>query len=69
LADRTANRIIVVTLYETLADLEAGDLLFRQTLADPRFAGVLAEQLLSAGSRSYACGPQPGTTIVELASA
>jgi hypothetical protein len=54
LADRTANRIIVVTLYETLAD--------------PRFAGVLAEQLLSAGSRSYACGPHPGTTTVELES-
>lgn len=36
LADRTANKVMVVSLYETLADLEAGETLFRQAMADPR---------------------------------
>jgi heme-degrading monooxygenase HmoA len=40
LTDRTANRVLIVSLYETLADLEAGETLFRQALADPRATAV-----------------------------
>jgi hypothetical protein len=42
LTDRAANKAIGVTLYETLADLEASDTLFRQSLSDPRAAATLA---------------------------
>lgn len=42
LVDRTANTAMGVTLYETLADLEAGATLFQQTLATPSAAAVLA---------------------------
>jgi heme-degrading monooxygenase HmoA len=42
LTDRAANKVMVVSLYETLADLEAGETLFRQSLADPRVAAVMA---------------------------
>ena len=42
LADRAANKWMVVTLYESLADLEASDTLMRQSLADPRVAAALA---------------------------
>jgi heme-degrading monooxygenase HmoA len=41
LADRTANKVFVVSVYETLADVEAGDAFFRQSLADPRAAAAL----------------------------
>jgi heme-degrading monooxygenase HmoA len=39
--DRLANTAMVVTLYETLADLEAGATLFRRTLATPSAAAIL----------------------------
>jgi heme-degrading monooxygenase HmoA len=42
LTDRTANTFMVVTLFETLADLEASETVPRQTLADPRVAVALA---------------------------
>ncbi len=42
LTDRTANKVIVVSLFETLADLEASATVPRQTLADPRVAAALA---------------------------
>ena len=42
LIDQAANKVFVVTLYETLADLEAGDALFRQAMVDPRAAAALA---------------------------
>jgi heme-degrading monooxygenase HmoA len=42
LTDRAANTCLVVTLYETLADLEAGGTLFQQMLADPRVTAALA---------------------------
>lgn len=42
LIDRTANTAMSVTLYETLADLEAGATVFQQQLADPRAAAILA---------------------------
>jgi heme-degrading monooxygenase HmoA len=42
LTDRAANKVLVVSLYETLADLEAGETLFRQAMADPRAAAALA---------------------------
>jgi heme-degrading monooxygenase HmoA len=42
LRDRTANKVFVMSVYETLADLEAGDTYFRQSLADPRAAAALA---------------------------
>jgi heme-degrading monooxygenase HmoA len=42
LIDRTANSGMVVTLYETLADLEAGTTLLQQTLANPSVAAVMA---------------------------
>lgn len=40
--DRTANTAMGVTLYETLADLEAGSTSFRQTLATPSAVAILA---------------------------
>lgn len=42
LTDRTANTFMVVTFFETLADLEASGTVPRQTMADPRVAAVLA---------------------------
>src|SRR5262249_1618030 len=42
LIDRAANRWVVVTVFETLADLEASDTVPRQTMADPRVAAALA---------------------------
>ena len=42
LIDRTANTWVVVTLFETLADLEASATVPQQTLADPRVAAALA---------------------------
>jgi heme-degrading monooxygenase HmoA len=42
LTDRTANKVMVMSLYETLADLESGETLFRQAMADPRAAAALA---------------------------
>jgi heme-degrading monooxygenase HmoA len=42
LIDRTANSGLVVTLYETLADLEAGTALLQQTLANPSVAALMA---------------------------
>ena len=39
--DRLANRAIVVTIYDTLADLEAGATWFRRTLATPSAAAIL----------------------------
>jgi heme-degrading monooxygenase HmoA len=42
LADRAAHKWMVVTFFETLADLEASETAARQTLADPRVAVTLA---------------------------
>jgi heme-degrading monooxygenase HmoA len=42
LIDRTANTFMVVTVCETLADLEASGTVPRQVLADPRVALALA---------------------------
>jgi heme-degrading monooxygenase HmoA len=42
LVDRTANTALVVTLYESLADLEAGATVFQQSLANPSAAAILA---------------------------
>jgi hypothetical protein len=42
LADRAARRWMVVTLFETLADLEASETAARQALSDPRVAVTLA---------------------------
>jgi heme-degrading monooxygenase HmoA len=42
LVDRAANKVIVASLYETPADLEAGETLFRQSMADPRATAVIA---------------------------
>ncbi len=42
LTDRTANKWVVVTVFETLADLEASATVPRQTLADPRVAAAMA---------------------------
>jgi heme-degrading monooxygenase HmoA len=42
LTDRTANKAMIVTLYETLADLQASEPFFRQALADPKFAALSA---------------------------
>jgi phosphoenolpyruvate carboxylase len=42
LIDRAANQWVVVTLFETLADLEASETVPRQTLAAPRVAEALA---------------------------
>jgi heme-degrading monooxygenase HmoA len=41
LVDRTANAALVVTLYETLADLEAGTTVFQQNLANPSAAPLI----------------------------
>jgi heme-degrading monooxygenase HmoA len=42
LTDRTANKAMIVTLFETLADLEASATVPQQTMADPRVAAALA---------------------------
>jgi heme-degrading monooxygenase HmoA len=42
LVDRTANTAIVVTLYDTLADLEAGTAFFQQSMANPSLTAILA---------------------------
>jgi heme-degrading monooxygenase HmoA len=42
LIDRAANKFLIVTLCETLTDLEASDTVPRQTLADPRVVAALA---------------------------
>ena len=42
LTDRTANKVMVMSVYETLTDLEAGETLFRQAMADPRAVAALA---------------------------
>jgi hypothetical protein len=42
LIDRAANRWVVVTVFETLADLEASEMVPRQTMADPRVGAALA---------------------------
>jgi heme-degrading monooxygenase HmoA len=42
LMDRTANSGMVVTLYESLADLEAGATLLQQTVANPSVAALMA---------------------------
>jgi heme-degrading monooxygenase HmoA len=42
LTDRTANKGMIVTLYETLTDLQASEPFFRQALADPKFAALSA---------------------------
>jgi heme-degrading monooxygenase HmoA len=42
LIDRTANTFMVVTVCETLTDLEASGTVPRQVLADPRVALALA---------------------------
>jgi heme-degrading monooxygenase HmoA len=41
LVDRTANTAMVVTLYETLANLEAGATVFQQNLANPGAAAII----------------------------
>jgi heme-degrading monooxygenase HmoA len=41
LIDPAANKWVVVTLFETLADLEASETVPRQTMADPRVATAL----------------------------
>lgn len=42
LIDRTANTFLVVTVCQTLADLEASGTVPRQVLADPRVTAALA---------------------------
>jgi heme-degrading monooxygenase HmoA len=42
LIDRATNRWVVVTFFETLADLEASETVPRQTMADSRVAAALA---------------------------
>jgi len=42
LIDPTANKAMIVTLFETPADLEASGTVPRQSLADPRVAAALA---------------------------
>jgi heme-degrading monooxygenase HmoA len=42
LTDRAANKVMVASLYETPADLEAGEAFFRQSMADPRVTAVMA---------------------------
>ena len=42
LTDRTAKKAMIVTLFETLADLEASATVPQQTMADPRVAAALA---------------------------
>ena len=48
LIDRAANRWMVVTLFETLDDLEASATIPQQTLADPRVASALVAAPASA---------------------
>jgi hypothetical protein len=40
--DRTSNSGMVVTLYESLADLEGGTALLQQTLTNPSVAALMA---------------------------
>jgi heme-degrading monooxygenase HmoA len=42
LTDQAANRFMVMTVFETLADLEASDSAPRQTMADPTVRAALA---------------------------
>ena len=42
LIDRAANKWVIVTFFETLADLEAGGTVPRQVMADPKVAAALA---------------------------
>jgi heme-degrading monooxygenase HmoA len=42
LIDRAANKWVVVSLFETLADLEASETAPRQVMADPRVVAALA---------------------------
>jgi heme-degrading monooxygenase HmoA len=42
LVDRTANSALVVTLYDTLVDLEAGTTLFQQSMASSGIAEIIA---------------------------
>jgi heme-degrading monooxygenase HmoA len=42
LTDRTANKAMIVTFFETLADLEASATVPQQVMADPRVAAALA---------------------------
>lgn len=41
LADRTANKGMIVTVFETLADLEASASVPQQAMADPRVVAAL----------------------------
>jgi heme-degrading monooxygenase HmoA len=41
LTDRTANKAMIVTLFETLADLEASAAVPQQVMAGPRVAAAL----------------------------
>jgi heme-degrading monooxygenase HmoA len=41
LIDRAAKRWVVVTFFETLADLEASETVPRQVMADPKVAAAL----------------------------
>jgi len=42
LIDRAANNYLVVTVFETLADLQTSETVPRQLLADPHVAAALA---------------------------
>ena len=42
LCDRTASTAVAESLYETMADMEAGTPLLQQTLANPSVAALLA---------------------------
>jgi heme-degrading monooxygenase HmoA len=42
LTDQTANKAMIVTVFETLADLEASATVPQQTMADPRVAAALS---------------------------
>jgi heme-degrading monooxygenase HmoA len=42
LIDWTANTFVIVTIFDTLSDLEASATVPRQTMADPRVAAALA---------------------------
>jgi heme-degrading monooxygenase HmoA len=42
LTDRTANKAMIVTIFETLADLEASGTVPQQVMADPRAVAALA---------------------------
>jgi heme-degrading monooxygenase HmoA len=42
LVDRTANTALVVTLYDTLVDLEEGTTFFQQSMANSGIAAIIA---------------------------